>query len=99
MEDNVIIIALKKKNKRNSRPKGVKSWLLKRSHVNLLSDLRLEPTDWNNYLRMDEATYFEILHIIMVTPLIKHSDTVMREAISPHERLSATLLFVATGRN
>lgn len=33
----------------------------------------------------------------MVTPIIKREDTVMREAISPAERLSVTLRYLATG--
>ncbi|CAH1988759.1 unnamed protein product [Acanthoscelides obtectus] len=40
---------------------------------------------------MDEKTYVELLNI--VTPLIKRQDTIMRTAISPHERLNATLSF------
>lgn len=59
--------------------------------------MRLEPDDWRNYLRMDEETYVELLNI--VTPLIKRQDTMMRLAITPHERLSATLRYLATGRN
>ncbi|XP_050304496.1 uncharacterized protein LOC126742012 [Anthonomus grandis grandis] len=46
---------------------------------------------------MDENTYVELLE--MVTPLIKRQDTVMRPAISAHERLTATLRYLATGRN
>lgn len=87
-------------NKSNKRSKWVKNWLQKRStysHVNLLNDLRLEPDDWRNYLRMDEDTYIELLNL--VTPLIKKQDTVMRTAITPHERLSTTLRFLATGRS
>ncbi|KAJ8971539.1 hypothetical protein NQ317_014971 [Molorchus minor] len=88
-------------NKR-SRPriKWVKEWLLKRnefSHINLLEELRLEPDDWRNYLRMDEDSYTTLL--TLVTPLIEKQDTIMRPAISAHERLSATLRYLATGRN
>ncbi|KAJ8913411.1 hypothetical protein NQ315_008804 [Exocentrus adspersus] len=45
---------------------------------------------------MDINTYEELL--CLVTPLIKNNDTVMRPSITPHERLSATLRFLATGR-
>lgn len=98
-----IVVKKKKANKRNikkSRSKWSKEWLLKReyfSHINLLEELKLEPDDWRNYLRMDEDTYLELL--ILITPLIQHQDTNMRRAITPHERLSATLRFLATGRN
>ena len=67
------------------------------SHEGLLNELRLEPVDYFNYLRMDEQTYSELLSLL--TPLIKRQDTVMRKAISPHERLTATLRFLATGRS
>lgn len=41
----------------------------------------------------DEDTYIELLNL--VTPLIKKQDTVMRKAITPHERLSTTLRLLA----
>lgn len=65
--------------------------------MNLLNELKVEPDDWRNYLRMDEATYIHLLK--MVTPYIQKENTVMRESISPHERLTATLRFLATGRS
>ena len=80
--------------------KWTKSWLLKRdhfSHVNLLQGLRFHPKDWHNYLRMNKCTYHALLS--MVCPLIKRKDTRMRQAITPHERLTATLRFLATGRS
>lgn len=49
-----------------------------------------------NYLRMDTGTYEELR--CQVGPLIIKKDTVMRVAITPHERLTATLRFLATGR-
>ncbi|XP_050310828.1 putative nuclease HARBI1 [Anthonomus grandis grandis] len=92
------VLAVKKKKK--NRTKWCKNWLLKRktfSHINLLNELLLEPGDWHNYLRMDEATYLELLQL--VTPLIAKQNTHLREAISPHEKLTATLRFIATGRS
>jgi len=88
------------KSVKKKRKKWCKDWLLKRksySHINLLNELRFEPEDFKNYLRMDEKTYLKLL--TMVTPLIVKKDTVMRESISPHERLSVTLRFLATGRS
>jgi hypothetical protein len=85
---------------KRKRKKWCKDWLLKRdtySHVNLLNELKFEPEDFKNYLRMDEKTYLELLS--MVTPMIKKEDTVMRKSISAHERLSVTLRFLATGRS
>ncbi|XP_060523247.1 uncharacterized protein LOC132700134 [Cylas formicarius] len=76
----------------------VKEWLQKRneySHVNLFEELRLEPADWHNYLRMDVETYGELLKL--VTPLQKQ-DTLMRPAIFVDEKLTSTFRFLATGR-
>lgn len=96
----LLFMLLKLQSKRKmivkKRSKWCKNWLLKReqySHINLLNELRSEPNDWRNYLRMDEDTYVELLE--MVTPLIKKKDTIMRKSITPHERLSATLRFLA----
>jgi len=67
------------------------------SHDCLLNELKVDPGDWHNYLRMDEQTYLELLS--MVSPLIEKQHTCMRKPISPHERLLATLRFLATGRS
>lgn len=58
--------AVKRKRKRLC-----KHWLLTRktySHVNLLKELKFEPEDFRNYLRMDEKTYLKLL--AMVTPMM-----------------------------
>ncbi|KAJ8946637.1 hypothetical protein NQ314_008809 [Rhamnusium bicolor] len=94
-----LILCLKRKN-RKPRSVSCKKWLLRRnkySHVNILHELKFAPKDWHNYLRMDEETYLNLL--ALVTPLIKKKDTIMREAITPHDRLTATLRFLATGRS
>ncbi|XP_046975340.1 protein ANTAGONIST OF LIKE HETEROCHROMATIN PROTEIN 1-like [Vanessa cardui] len=44
---------------------------------------------------MDEPTYFKLLEL--VTPLIKKQDTNMRQSIPPHDRLTATLRYLASG--
>ena len=46
---------------------------------------------------MDEETYDMLLSL--VTPFITKQDTYMRQVILPHERLTATLRFLATGRS
>ena len=46
---------------------------------------------------MGEDTYIELINL--VSPLIRKQDTVMRKSISPHETLTATLRFLATGRS
>ena len=101
MDEELMIAAaycLLMKTRKKKKRVWAKQWLLNRvnnSHVNLMHQLSLEPTDWRNYMRMDEPTYFHLMEL--VTPLIKKQDTHFRQAISPHERLSATLRFLASG--
>lgn len=86
------------KRKKSRRPQ--KSWMEKKSvysHINLIEELLNEPDDFRNYLRMDETAYRYLLDL--VTPLIQRSDTIMKCSITPHERLCATLRFLATGRS
>ena len=64
------------------------------SHTNLLVDFKLEPDDWRNYLHMNKDTYIDLLRL--VTPFIRYEDTAKRKAITPHERLSVTLRYLAT---
>ncbi|KAK5648133.1 hypothetical protein RI129_003025 [Pyrocoelia pectoralis] len=93
----ICLIKKLKVAKKTRRPQ--KCWIEKRatlSHINLIKELTNEPDDFRNYLRMDETTYRHLLDL--VTPLIKRYDTVMKCSITPHERLSATLRFLATGR-
>ena len=98
--DNLAIFVILKKKKRKQRRMWSKDWLLKRdtlSHTNLLEEIRAFPEDFQNFMRMDEETYLHLLSL--VTPLISKQSTVMRAAISPHERLTLTLRYLATGRS
>ena len=83
--DDYIAIALAlDKKKRKKRSKWSKCWLLKRneiSHTNLLEELRLEPQDYFNYMRMSEDVYRKLLS--KVTPYIKRRNTHLRKAITP----------------
>lgn len=93
----LVVLDSKKKRKRKT---WCKKWLTKRdeyTHTRLLKELSADPSDYRNYLRMNEETYEKLLSL--VTPLIRKKNTVMRTSISPHERLSATLRFLATGRS
>ena len=99
-QDDLIAVGLAVALRRKKRSKWTKDWLLKRdkfSHTNLLVDLKLEPDDWRNYLRMDEDTYIDLL--CRVSPFITYEDTNIRKTITPHERLSVTLRYLATGRS
>lgn len=101
MDENTLVavaIVLSLQKPRKKRSKWCKGWYLKRkslSHVHLMQELRCEVDDWRNYLRMSENLYLHLLET--VTPIIQKKDTNMRKAISPHEKLSATLRFLATG--
>ena len=52
----------------------------------------LDTSSYRNFVRMDVA---DLLRVI--APRITYQDTVMRQAISPGERLAVTLRFLATG--
>ncbi|CAH1990330.1 unnamed protein product [Acanthoscelides obtectus] len=86
------------KRKRKQRV-WMKEWLKKRSlfsHANLLKELQVSsPLDYKNYLRMNSTTFGELL--ALVTPYIQKKDTILREAISPKQRLFATLRYLASG--
>ena len=96
-----LLLATKNCSKqKKDRSVWCKEWFKKRgrySHINLLNELRFAPKDWHNYLRMNEETYLSLLSL--VSPFIQKQDTIMRHAISPHERLTATLRFLASGRS
>ena len=51
-----------------------------------------DPGDYKNYLRMDLATFEEL--VTRLTPSLEKKETVMRRAISPAEQLAATLRFL-----
>ena len=91
-------LALKRTQKRKRR-KWAQQWYLCRErfgHVPLLNELRIsEPDVFKNFLRMDGESFDKLLDL--VRPYITKENTVMRSAISPFERLSITLRFLATG--
>lgn len=74
-------------------------WLSKRNYApfenDILQELSAYPEDFKNILRLDEPIYEKLLRI--VTPLIEKKFTLMRVPISPQDRLTATLRYLATG--
>lgn len=95
-----LVLALQKKNNKNRKKRvWMKDWLKKRcefTHEHMLNEIRLtSPKDFNNYLRMNESIYEELLQLI--SPKIYKRDTHLRDAISVNQRLSITLRFLATG--
>lgn len=93
-------LVLKKRKKRRQRTVWIKNWLNRRSshgYGELLRGLCSEPDDYKNFLRMDEQLFQHL--IALVSPYIIKQDTIMRKAISPADRLSVTLRFLATGNS
>ena len=95
----VVAIMIRRKQRRRKRSKWVKSWLQRRSsqgaYHQLVQELRLgDIASYRNFVRMDAESFDELLHL--VTTFITHTDTIMRRAIPPGERLSITLRFLAS---
>ena len=100
--DPVVMISialLLDKRKRKKKKFWTKQWFQQKQnfgHVMLLNELRINhPEDYRNFLRMDEESFDELMD--MLTPLIQKKDTRMRQSITPLERLSVTLRYLATG--
>ena len=94
-----IALALSLKRKEKKKRRWMKEWLKRRNeytHENILKDLRLsEPSDFQNFLRLDTTSFDELLKVI--TPRIEKRNTTIRDAIPPGQRLSITLRYLATG--
>lgn len=89
-----------KKRLRRKRKVWVRDWIRRRHDLGCYSQLLRElenevPHLYKNFLRMNIGDFNNLLE--MVSPLIQKTDTNMRKAISPGERLALTLRFLATG--
>ena len=86
---------------RARRSSWTKNWLLQRDqfcHMPLLREIRENnPEDFRNFLRMTDPVFDRLLALL--TPYISRQDTCMRQAITPEQRLVATLRYLATGRS
>lgn len=60
------------------------------SNMQILSVL--DQSDLRNYLRISGVEFEELL--TLVTPFIQKQDTILRQSISPRERLIVTLRFL-----
>ena len=101
-EASCLAIALAVRLKKEKRKRRwMREWLKKINeyiHENLLKDLRLsEPSDFQNFLRLDATSFDELLK--MITPRIEKRNNTMRDAIPPSQRLSITLRYLASGNN
>jgi hypothetical protein len=100
----IIIACVSEQNNKTRKRKRIqriwmKKWMKKRSdfsNENLLRELEMSsPLDYKKYLSMYRVTFGELLE--MVTPFIEKQDTIMKDSISPKQRLFATLRFLASG--
>ncbi|PIO39217.1 hypothetical protein AB205_0041830 [Aquarana catesbeiana] len=86
---------------RVGRSSWTKNWLLQcdqYSHMPLLREIRENnPDDFRNFLRMTDPVFHRLLALL--TPYISRQDTCMRQAITPEQRLVATLRYLVTGRS
>lgn len=67
------------------------------SPKNLLNTFKLNPKNWQNYLKMGEGTYLKLLGIL--SPLFERQDTIPREAILFFRRHTTVSRFLATQRS
>ena len=71
-----IVTFAERKIRREKRKQWCKEWLQRRNkltQINLLNELRNEPSDYKNFLQINELVYNEWLSL--VSPLIKKKDT------------------------
>ena len=91
----------KKRKRSRTKTIWVADWLRRRESEGafhkLYPEILTEDEDlYRNVIRMTPNQFQIILE--KVTPLIKKKDTNFRKAISPAERLTATLRYLATGK-
>ena len=91
----------RKRLRKTRRTCWTRQWIKRRQKLGAFHALVRElsdedPKGFKNFLRMDQLSFAELDRL--VSPLIKRRDTIMREAISPSERLALTLRFLASGR-
>ncbi|PIO32466.1 hypothetical protein AB205_0109610 [Aquarana catesbeiana] len=97
------VIALTQVQSRNRRRRSswTKNWFLNRDqfcHMPLLRELHENNPDYfRNFLRMRDHCFHRLLALF--TPYISKQVTCMRLAITPEQRLIATLWYLAVGRS
>jgi hypothetical protein len=89
------------RNRRKKRICWTQPWILRRqehgAYYALMKELSQEDYEsYRNFVRMTKKDFTELLE--KVSPLIIKQDTIMRKSISPAERLSLTLRYLATGK-
>ena len=97
----ISVVGMRKQRRKRKRRSWVKEWVGERKDYGafhmLLGQLKqADLSSYRNVLRMHSTSCEELL--IKDAPISKQTDTVMRDAIPPDERLSVTLRFLATGK-
>ena len=107
-EDEEILLFLLLLRRRRRRKRACnrkiwsKSWILRRASQgacdNLVRELAAEdPAQFRDYHRLDRRCFEDVLS--MVNKFIVKKSTKMRSSISPRDRLTVTLRFLATGKS
>lgn len=89
------------RSRRKRRTWWTRPWILRRqehgAHNFLIKELSQEDHEsYKNFVRMAKEDFTELL--VKMSPLIVKKETIMRKSISPAERLSLTLRYLATGK-
>ncbi|XP_023240761.1 protein ANTAGONIST OF LIKE HETEROCHROMATIN PROTEIN 1-like [Centruroides sculpturatus] len=98
----IIVAELEKQNENKRRRKRgpTKTWIKRRTDKGAFLNLNLElrgedPTSYRRWLRLTESQFKHLLNEI--SPRIQKQNTKFGKPISPAERLTVTLRFLATG--
>ena len=105
-DDDIILASLgviavlnarrRSKSKKVNRTIWHRQWVARRTH-NLLTALRTsDAAGFRNFVRMYEDSFTQLLQ--KVSPRIIRTNTNMRHAIPPAERLALRLRYLATGK-
>ena len=104
-EEMLLFVLLLRRSRRRrraaNRTNWCRPWLARRLQQGVLNNLVKEidaedPVQFRLFHRLDRQSYESIL--AMVYPYIQKQNTIMRSSVSPRERLSVSLRFLATGR-
>ncbi|XP_067128130.1 uncharacterized protein [Centruroides vittatus] len=98
----IIVASLEKQNENKRRRKRgpTRTWIKRRTDKGAFLNLNLElrgedPTSYRRWLRLTESQFEYLLR--KISPRIQKQKTKFGEPISPAERLTVTLRFLATG--
>ncbi|XP_040214550.1 uncharacterized protein LOC120944863 [Rana temporaria] len=109
IDEAIILIALRRQRRRRQQEERSRRqhqyWVhpmvshrVSTGHFcNLYSELRSYPTKFMNFTRMSVPRFDDLLE--RLRPRLTRMDTVMRNSVSPEERLLVTLRFLATGQS